>query len=228
MACSTAFMSPTGRLISAPSRVPRLAVRPVPLSFASAAMPSDAERASRFVWIEMRCRPLDQTDGADGAAEREVVAVLRDITQRKDQELALEQAHAKAEHANAGKSLIPRYHEPRAAHAAQRHHRLFRHAYQRLADDRPPAPRRIRASDQRVRPSPSGGGQRHSRHVEDRDRQFRDHAGAVRAGAGHRRLLPSADLQGARTRHRARGAICPPVCRRSWPTSARCTRSCSI
>jgi cell cycle sensor histidine kinase DivJ len=66
----------------------------------------DAERAGRFVWIEMRCRPLDRTDGADGAAEREVVAVLRDITQRKDQELALEQAHAKAEHANAGKSLI--------------------------------------------------------------------------------------------------------------------------
>ena len=35
------------------------------------------------------------------------------------------------------------------------------------------------------------GHQRHSRHVENRDRQFRDHAGAVRAGAGR---LPAAAI----------------------------------
>lgn len=58
-----------------------------------------------FIWVEMRCRPLDQTSADDVAAsEREVVAVMRDITQRKEQEQALEEAHAEAERANAAKS----------------------------------------------------------------------------------------------------------------------------
>jgi cell cycle sensor histidine kinase DivJ len=57
-----------------------------------------------FIWIEMRCRALDLADEEHAAAAREVVAVLRDITQHKEQEQALEQAHAAAEHANAGKS----------------------------------------------------------------------------------------------------------------------------
>jgi two-component system, cell cycle sensor histidine kinase DivJ len=61
--------------------------------------------AAQFVWIEMRCRPLEQAT-ADAAAEdrREVVAVLRDVTERKSQELALEDARAEAERANAAKS----------------------------------------------------------------------------------------------------------------------------
>jgi cell cycle sensor histidine kinase DivJ len=62
------------------------------------------ESNGRFVWIEMRCRALDQADEGNAAAEHEVVAVLRDITQRKEQEQALNQAHTAAEHANAGKS----------------------------------------------------------------------------------------------------------------------------
>ena len=53
-----------------------------------------------FIWVEMRCRPLD---GANGASEREVVAVMRDITDRKIQEQALEQARAEADQANAAK-----------------------------------------------------------------------------------------------------------------------------
>jgi len=57
----------------------------------------------QFVWVEMRCRALDQSAG-DGAAEREVVAVMRDITARKEQEAALEEARAEAERANAAKS----------------------------------------------------------------------------------------------------------------------------
>jgi cell cycle sensor histidine kinase DivJ len=57
-----------------------------------------------FVWIEMRCQALDCADEGNAAAEREVVAVLRDITQRKEQERALAQAHTAADHANAGKS----------------------------------------------------------------------------------------------------------------------------
>ena len=59
--------------------------------------------ATEFVWIEMRCRPLGQAVG-DGAEKREVVAVLRDVTERKRQEQALEEARAEAERANAAKS----------------------------------------------------------------------------------------------------------------------------
>jgi cell cycle sensor histidine kinase DivJ len=58
-----------------------------------------------FIWIEMRCRVLEQAPGTDEAlAEREVVAVMRDITERKEQEAALEDARAEAERANAAKS----------------------------------------------------------------------------------------------------------------------------
>jgi cell cycle sensor histidine kinase DivJ len=56
-----------------------------------------------FVWVEMRCRPLDHSGtGANG--ECEVVAVLRDIGERKSQELALEMARAESERANSAKS----------------------------------------------------------------------------------------------------------------------------
>ncbi|MGH6770504.1 MAG: PAS domain-containing sensor histidine kinase [Xanthobacteraceae bacterium] len=58
---------------------------------------------AEFIWVEMRCRALDQAVAAE-AAEREVVAVMRDITSRKQQEQALEEAHAEAERANAAKS----------------------------------------------------------------------------------------------------------------------------
>jgi len=61
--------------------------------------------APEFVWIEMRCRPLEQA-GADTGEEsrREVVAVLRDVSGRKQQQQALEDARAEAERANAAKS----------------------------------------------------------------------------------------------------------------------------
>ena len=59
----------------------------------------------QFIWIELRCRVLDVAsgEGRDGH-EREVVSVMRDITLRKQQEEALEQAHMEAERANAAKS----------------------------------------------------------------------------------------------------------------------------
>ena len=57
----------------------------------------------QFIWVEMRCRPLDQASG-DAGAIREVVAVMRDITERKVQEQALEQARAEAERASVAKS----------------------------------------------------------------------------------------------------------------------------
>jgi cell cycle sensor histidine kinase DivJ len=59
--------------------------------------------SAQFVWIEMRCRAVDQAV-VDGSGEREVVAVMRDITRRKEQESALEEVRAEAERANAAKS----------------------------------------------------------------------------------------------------------------------------
>jgi cell cycle sensor histidine kinase DivJ len=65
----------------------------------------DGRPTPEFVWLEMRCRPLEQT-AADSKGEdrREVVAVLRDVTERKRQQQALSDAHAEAERANAAKS----------------------------------------------------------------------------------------------------------------------------
>jgi len=61
--------------------------------------------AAQFVWIEMRCRPLERVAGEATAYDRrEVVAVLRDVTERKHQEQAIENARAEAERANAAKS----------------------------------------------------------------------------------------------------------------------------
>jgi len=59
----------------------------------------------QFVWIEMRCRPLQQAASESGKI-REVVAVMRDTTERKAQEQALESARAQAEHANVAKSAF--------------------------------------------------------------------------------------------------------------------------
>ena len=64
----------------------------------------DASRRPASVWVEMRCRPLDRADGAAPAGEREVVAVLRDVSERKIQEKALDIARAESERANAAKS----------------------------------------------------------------------------------------------------------------------------
>jgi two-component system, cell cycle sensor histidine kinase DivJ len=52
-----------------------------------------------FIWVEMRCRPLDQA-----APEAEVVAVMRDVTDRKMQQQALELARTAAEQADASKT----------------------------------------------------------------------------------------------------------------------------
>ncbi len=57
-----------------------------------------------FSWIEMRCRPLDGAAKAAQTNEREVVAVLRDVSERKSQEQALEIARSESDRANAAKS----------------------------------------------------------------------------------------------------------------------------
>jgi cell cycle sensor histidine kinase DivJ len=57
----------------------------------------------KFLWLEMRCRPFDQAAEKTAADAREVVAVLRDVSERKRQEEALEMARAESEQANAAK-----------------------------------------------------------------------------------------------------------------------------
>jgi cell cycle sensor histidine kinase DivJ len=57
--------------------------------------------SSDFIWVEMRCRPLVQ---ATLSFEPEVVATMRDVTERKIQEQALELSHSAVEQADAAKS----------------------------------------------------------------------------------------------------------------------------
>jgi cell cycle sensor histidine kinase DivJ len=59
---------------------------------------------SRFVWVEMRCRPLDEVADKSKSGAHEVVAVLRDISERKVTEQAIGIARAEQERANASKS----------------------------------------------------------------------------------------------------------------------------
>ncbi|WP_244432972.1 MULTISPECIES: ATP-binding protein [unclassified Afipia] len=71
-----------------------------------AARSSEHERtaAAEFIWIEMRCRPIDAVSQSLADPGVEVVAVMRDVTERKLQEQALENAHMEAERAGASKS----------------------------------------------------------------------------------------------------------------------------
>jgi cell cycle sensor histidine kinase DivJ len=64
---------------------------------------ADDARAPDFLWIEMRCSPIEPlADGVGGATE--VVAVLRDAGERKTHEEALSDARAESESASAAKS----------------------------------------------------------------------------------------------------------------------------
>lgn len=60
--------------------------------------------AGDFIWVEMRCRPLEQASEPAADAEAEVVAVMRDVTDRKLQQEALEVARTAAEQADAAKT----------------------------------------------------------------------------------------------------------------------------
>jgi two-component system, cell cycle sensor histidine kinase DivJ len=59
-----------------------------------------------FIWVEMRCRPLEQVLETASPSEAEVVAVMRDVTDRKNQEQALDLARTAAERADASKTLF--------------------------------------------------------------------------------------------------------------------------
>jgi cell cycle sensor histidine kinase DivJ len=57
-----------------------------------------------FIWVEMRCRPLEPVSQAAAGSEAEVVAVMRDVTDRKIGEQALDLARTAAEQADASKT----------------------------------------------------------------------------------------------------------------------------
>ena len=159
-----------------------------------------------FAWVEMRCRPLAT---AVKSAEREVVAVLRDVTERKIQERALEIARKESERINNAKSrfLATMSHELRTplnaiigfsdmlGNETLELDAAREREYAKLIND--------------FRPPSALGRQRHSRYVEDGKRQFRDHPGAVRAGAGDQELLRPAGAQGAAGRRRPEDAHRP-------------------
>jgi cell cycle sensor histidine kinase DivJ len=65
---------------------------------------ADGRAVPEFVWIEMRCRPLQPNGAASEHDRHEVVAVLRDVTERKRQQQALADAHGETERADAAKS----------------------------------------------------------------------------------------------------------------------------
>jgi cell cycle sensor histidine kinase DivJ len=56
-----------------------------------------------FVWVEMRCRPLEQVSQPI-SSEAEVVAVMRDVTDRKIGQQALDAARSAAEQADGSKT----------------------------------------------------------------------------------------------------------------------------
>jgi two-component system, cell cycle sensor histidine kinase DivJ len=57
-----------------------------------------------FIWVEMRCKPLEPVAETASPSQEGVVAVLRDVTERKNQEQALDLARTAAEQADASKT----------------------------------------------------------------------------------------------------------------------------
>ena len=63
-----------------------------------------AGRPGQFVWVEMRCRPFECAPVGYEKTDQNVVAVLRDISERMTHEDALETARLQSERASAGRS----------------------------------------------------------------------------------------------------------------------------
>jgi two-component system, cell cycle sensor histidine kinase DivJ len=64
--------------------------------------PAASPRVPRFIWVEISLSPV--TDSQAGGLRHEVVALFRDITERKDHEAAITEARRVAEEASSAKS----------------------------------------------------------------------------------------------------------------------------
>ena len=107
------------------------------------------------------------------------------IAELEEEKSISDEARRRAEAANSRQVALPRHHEPRAAHAAQRHPRLLRGDEGGAArpDAEPELPR-IRRQHPRQRPPPAAADQRDPRPVAHRGRPLRAARGA---GAARRR-----------------------------------------
>ncbi len=65
---------------------------------------ADTPRRGDFIWVEMRCRPFERKPRDAQASEAEVVAVIRDVTEWKLQEQALDLARSAADQADAART----------------------------------------------------------------------------------------------------------------------------
>jgi cell cycle sensor histidine kinase DivJ len=63
-------------------------------------------RGMQFIWVEMSCHPLDRASANVSLQDREVIAVMRDISERKQQEQAIENMAARLDQANAAQSKL--------------------------------------------------------------------------------------------------------------------------
>ena len=186
----------------------------------------DPHAAAHFVWVEMRCRPLDQRRRGKMPANAKSSRCCATSATARRRNSALEIARAESERANAAKSrfLATMSHELRTPlNAIIGFSEMLTNEAARCSMPRAQAEYAKLINE--FRPSSVVGRQRHSRHVENGDRQFRDYAGAVCAGAGDRELLRPSGAQGARGRRRNQDADAPRICPRSSPTAARSTRS---
>ncbi len=72
---------------------------------------ADSASPAQFIWVEMRCRALDRAE-ARARSEREVVAVIRDVTERKVQEHARRGCPRGGRARERRQEPLPRHHEP--------------------------------------------------------------------------------------------------------------------
>ena len=71
--------------------------------------------ASKFIWVELRCQPLEKICDNEDEQDREVIAVMRDITERKALEETIENVRGELAQATSGngKFLAEMSHELR-------------------------------------------------------------------------------------------------------------------